>query len=145
MARLVPGGPAAHTPGGCCAGNRRDGAGTGRQHSVVGRASSAAAAGALCALTASLLRSALPVRITRDGYHDKGPNLSREINLVGQNLVGLLGPGGVRFSKRIAADVDRERLAALVAPIIAAGQGVIVRRSAAETGLAPGSPCKPGR
>ena len=71
----------------------------------------------------------LMVQITKEPLGSKGPRLSSQISLVGPYLIYMPQSSGIRISKKIKTDKERERLIECIEPLNPPG-GVIVRSKA---------------
>jgi len=68
---------------------------------------------------------------SRDG---KGPKLTRRVNVTGAFLVLTPGDPGIRVSKRIRDDAERNRLRALLSGLLKGDEGCVVRSGAEGAG-----------
>lgn len=71
----------------------------------------------------------LPVRVTKDGFADKGPEVTAGLEFEGRFAVWTPSRGGSAVSRRIAA-AERARLSALLAGLVRPGEGVVLRSHA---------------
>ena len=74
--------------------------------------------------------AALTVQVSRPASTDKPPGLTRRLQLAGAFLVLRLGAEGIEMSRRLAQP-ERERLRALLSPLLAANHGLTLRTAAA--------------
>jgi ribonuclease G len=70
------------------------------------------------------------VQVLAEARDDKGPKLSRRISVIGSLCVLTPGDPGVRVSKRVGDDVERNRLRAALAGTLGNGNGCVVRSGA---------------
>lgn len=73
---------------------------------------------------------ALIVQVQAEARDDKGAKLSRRISVAGSLCVLTPGDPGVRVSKRVAGDVERNRLRAAIAGELTNGDGCVLRSGA---------------
>ncbi|MBF0251512.1 MAG: ribonuclease E/G, partial [Alphaproteobacteria bacterium] len=73
---------------------------------------------------------AVLVQVLAEARADKGAKLTRRVNVAGGHCVLTPGDPGVRISKRVADETERGRLRALVSPLLATKEGVVVRSAA---------------
>ena len=74
---------------------------------------------------------AVVVQVQAEARDDKGAKLSRRISVTGSLCVLTPGDPGVRVSKRIADDVERNRLRTAITGALADGNGCVLRSGAA--------------
>ncbi len=73
---------------------------------------------------------AVLVQVLREPLEDKGAKLTRDLTLPGRLLVFTPCQPGLRLSRRLAGD-DARRLREAITPLLAEGEGVVVRSAAA--------------
>lgn len=74
---------------------------------------------------------AVMVQVLAEARDDKGPKLSRRVSVAGALCVLTPDDPGIRVSKRVADDVERNRLRAQFAGKLESAMGCVVRSSAA--------------
>jgi ribonuclease E/ribonuclease G len=74
---------------------------------------------------------ALAVQVVRPGIEGKGPVVTTELTLAGRYAVLKGNDPGLSISRRITAAAERERLTALMAPLLDGEVGFILRTAAA--------------
>jgi ribonuclease G len=72
----------------------------------------------------------LPVRIVKDGFADKGPEVSAALERAGRFAVWTPSRPGIAVSRKIEP-AERARLSAILAELVEAGEGVVLRSQAA--------------
>ena len=72
----------------------------------------------------------LPVRIVKDSFADKGPEVSMALEREGRLAVWTPSRPGIAVSRKIEP-AERARLSAILAGLVEAGEGVVLRSQAA--------------